>query len=204
MYNIPGSFLGMNNAGNVVYTLSSEYDESYTWHQTLNILELKDGEAKLVNALDLGQDYANVYVNDNTLIISYNQYNWGWYYYGDGMLEGGLGAPREAGVKDEPQTPIYKTKIQIIDTSDPENIELEATIGLKNSGSVFKYENDKLFIRLSDANGLVIYDLSDTASPDFIGYFPVQGGINSLRENVATGKVYLACGWYGAMMIDTA
>jgi hypothetical protein len=81
---------------------------------------------------------------------------------------------------------------------------LKATLGLKNYGSIYKVENNKLYLQLSDANGLLIYDLSNLGSPAFKGYFPVQGWINNLRENTSTGKVYLACGWYGVLVIDLA
>jgi uncharacterized secreted protein with C-terminal beta-propeller domain len=197
--NIPGSFIGVNDAGTVVYTRSSEYDENYNWRQTLNVLELGEEGATLKSVIDLGDEYPSILVSDTTLILSYNNYYyWSGYYYEEDVFDVDLGAPRD----DQIQEPVYKTKIQIIDASDPSSLKLKATIGLKNYGSVFKFENDKLYIQLSDANGLLIYDLNDLGTPAFLGYFPVHGWVSSIRENTNSGKVYLACGWYGVMMID--
>ena len=79
---------------------------------------------------------------------------------------------------------------------------MKATIGLKNYGSIYKLEDDKLFIQLSDANGLLIYEISDLSEPDFKGYYPVQGWLASLRIDKATNKVYLALGMYGVLTIE--
>ena len=61
-----------------------------------------------------------------------------------------------------------------------------------------------MIIQLSDANGLLIYDMSNPGSLDFRGYFPIQGYINSIRENTrdGTSRLYLACGLYGVLTID--
>jgi hypothetical protein len=77
--NIPGSFLGTNDVGTVVYTQSSEYDESYNWHQTLNVLQLSNDKAILKSVLDLGTSYANIVVDDTTLFITYENYYYPYY-----------------------------------------------------------------------------------------------------------------------------
>ena len=79
---------------------------------------------------------------------------------------------------------------------------LKTTLALKNYGGIYKVENNRLYIQLSDASGLLVYDIDQLTTPEFLGYFPVQGWINSLRENTSTGRAYLACGWYGVLMID--
>lgn len=198
--NIPGAFIGANSDGTVIYTRSSEYNEKSEWQQTLNVLELKDEKATLTSVLDLGDTYANIIIFDSTIFISYNEYGWYGYYYEDIEYDGALGAPRDMEYKE----PEIKTKIQIIDANDPKNLKLKTTLGLKNYGSIYKVENNKLYLQLSDANGLLIYDLSNLGAPAFKGYFPVQGWINNLRENTSTGKIYLACGWYGVLVIDLA
>jgi len=77
--NIPGEFLGINDAGTVVYTRSSEYDEDYNWKQTLNVLKLDSGKATITSALDLGPSYPHVTIEDSIIILNYNTYD--WYYY---------------------------------------------------------------------------------------------------------------------------
>ena len=84
--NIPGVFLGLNDAGTVLYTRTSEYDEKYNWHQTLNVLELKEDKAVLATALDLGQTYADIVIEDTTIVVTDNNYD--WYYYDDMVYEG--------------------------------------------------------------------------------------------------------------------
>ncbi|WP_455391834.1 beta-propeller domain-containing protein [[Eubacterium] cellulosolvens] len=195
--NIPGTFLGASNDGSVVYTRTSEYDEEYNWEQTLNILKMNEDTATLVNAIDLGENYANIVVSDTTILIGYTEYSWGGYYYEDEIyiLDGAV--PRT----DKLIEPVINTKIQIVDAKDPKNVRLKATLGLNNYGNIYKFENNKLYIQLTDANGLLIYDISDLGTPVFLGYYPVQGWINSLRES-STGRIYLACGWYGVLIVD--
>ncbi len=196
--NIPGGFLGMNDEGTILYTQSSVYDEQYNWHQSLNILKLSDGKATLTSAIDLGDSYASVIIQDSTIIISYNNYDYYYYddiYYGLESLKGGTAYN---GLIE----PVIKTKIQIIDATDPKNLQLKTTIGLKNYAYIYKFENDKLYLQLSEASGLIIYDLSETSTPAFLGYYPTYGWITSIREDVKAGRIYLACGLYGVLVVD--
>jgi hypothetical protein len=194
--NIPGEFLGINDAGTIVYTRSSEYDDEYNWKQTLNVLKLDSDKATLTSALDLGDEYPNVIIKDTTIILTYNNYDWYYLEEIDYAMDGLKSATIEY------KEPEYKMKVQIIDASNPNKLVLKTTLGLKNYGSIFNFENDRLYIRLSDANGLVIYNLADLSSPTFMGYYPTQGNVMSLREDASTDKVYLACGWYGVLMIE--
>lgn len=200
--NIPGEFLGMNDAGSVIYTQSGEYDENYQWHQTLNVLELNNDKAVLVSSLDLGNNYADIIIQDTTIFIGFESYYYYPYYYEEGIkaidLESSEAEPTEY------QEPKIKTKIQIIDAQDPKNLKLKTTIGLLNYGAIQKVENNKLYIKLTDANGILLYDITNLASPAFLGYYPTQGWVNSIREDTSTGNIYLACGWYGVLMIDVA
>ncbi len=198
---IPGEFLGVNDAGTVIYTRTTEYDENYYYKQTLNVLSLSGDTATLANAIDLGSAYPNIMIQDTAIILSYNNYNYyryDDYYYEDGVKTAEKGMPDYG----EPQEPIIKTKIQIIDAQDPASLKLKTTIGLKNYGAIYKFEDNKLYIQLSDANGLLIYDISDIGSPEFMGYYPIQGWLSSLRVDPATGKVYMACGMYGVLTIE--
>jgi hypothetical protein len=194
--NIPGTFLGMSDDQSVVYTKISEYDENNNWKQTLNVLhvDVDSGKAVLKSALDLGDDYPSIMIQDTTIILSY--YNYDYYYYDD-IYDG-------AKVKESNSLfiPEVKTKVHIIDASNPASLKLKATIGLKQYGSVYTIENNKLYLQLSDTSGLVIYDISDLTKPDFKGYFPTYGNINSLREDTSTGKIYLACGLYGVLLVE--
>lgn len=197
--NIPGGFMGTNEAGTIVYSVTSEYDNDYNWRQILSVLELTDTKAVLKSAIDLGDTYPSILIEDTTIIISYSDY----YYYGYGYYEEVYYDTEVALIKgDEPAEPVIKTRIQIIDASTPSSLKLKATIGLKNWGNIYKLENDKLYIQLSDANGLLIYDISNTRAPLFEGYFPTQGWVSSIREDVSTGRIYLAAGYYGVLMIE--
>lgn len=195
--NVPGAFLGANDAGTVVYTRESSYDKNYNWHQKLNILELDEinKKATLANAIDLGDSYADVMIQDTTILISYNIYSYDDNYYEIVGFGGMIGTPSNF-------EPTIKTKIQIINAADTKNLKLENTIGLLNYGSVYKLKNNKLIIQLSDANGLVVYDLSDLETPEFLGYYPTQGWVNSIRGNANASRFYLACGYYGVLMIN--
>jgi hypothetical protein len=194
--NIPGTFLGMSDDHTVIYTRESQYDENYNWKQSLNVLQVdfETGKAVLKSVLDLGDDWPSIIIQDATIILSYHNYD---YYYYDDIYYG-------AKVKEinSPTIPEVKTKVQIIDASNPAKLKLQATIGLKQYGSVYSFENDKLYIQLSDTSGLVIYDISDLTKPEFKGYFPTYGYINSLREDTSTGKIYLACGLYGVLLVE--
>jgi hypothetical protein len=196
--NIPGGFLGLNDEGTILYTRSSVYDESYNWHQSLNILKLSDDKATLTSAIDLGDSYAGIIIQDTTIIISYNNYN--YYYYDDVYYE--FDGLKSGGMLDGVTEPVIKTKIQIIDATDPKNLKLKTTIGLKNYGNIYKIENDKLYLQLTDASGLIIYDISDISSPAFLGYYPTHGWVTSIREDVKAGRIYLACGLYGVLVVD--
>jgi uncharacterized secreted protein with C-terminal beta-propeller domain len=195
--NIPGGFLGLNSEGTVLYTRTSLYDENYNFHQTLNVLTLSDDKATLASAIDLGDDYPDIFIQDTTIIITYHMdYYW---YFDDVMLEGdasSLFAPAEQ------KEQAIKTKIQVIDAQDPKNLKLLTTIGLKNYGGVYNYENNKLYIQLSDVSGILIYKLESSRSPDFLGYYPTHGWVASIREDTKTGKIYLACGQYGVLLIE--
>jgi hypothetical protein len=198
--NIPGDFLGTNDAGTVIYTRSSTYDEeTYYWQYLLNILELNDNTATLKSVIDLGEDFPTILIQDTTIVIGYGGYyyrNWGYLEY-DVVYD--IGMPSD--IK-EPLEPTIKTKLQIINAADPSNLKLVTAIGLKHYCELYRLENDKLYLRLSDGSGLIVYDLSTPAKPEFKGYFPHQGWVSNLRENTKAGRVYLACGWYGVFMIE--
>jgi hypothetical protein len=199
--NIPGEFLGVNDAGSVIYTQSGEYDENYHWHQTLNVLELNNDKAVLVSALDLGNNYADIIIQDSTIFLGYETY----YYYTGYYYEEGIKAIDVESSAPEPteyQEPKIKTRLQIIDAQDPKNLKLKTTLGLLNYGSIQKVENNKLYIKLTEANGILLYDITNLASPAFLGYYPTHGWVYSIREDTSTGRIYLACGWYGVLMID--
>jgi uncharacterized secreted protein with C-terminal beta-propeller domain len=192
--NIPGTVVGMSDDQSILFTQSGEYDEEYNWKQTLNVLELNNDKATLVTELDLSDNWPSILVQDTTIIITYNVYS--NYYYEDTYYG--------AKVKDENQQveTSIKTKIQIIDASNPRKLTLDATLGLKNYGSVYKLENGKLYIMLSNSGGLTIYDLADSSEPVFKGYFPTYGYVNSIREDVTTGRIYLVCGQYGVLLVE--
>jgi hypothetical protein len=197
--NIPGTFLGISDDEKLIFTQTSRYDSSYNWRQTLNILELKDGKAVLSSALDLGDDYSSIMIQDKTIILTSNVYNYYNSYYYDDIYYGVKTLESESS---EIQENIIKTKVQIIDASNPKSLKLQATIGLRNYANLYDYENDKLYLQLSGASGLLIYDISELNSPEFLGYFPTFGYVNSIREDVKTGKIYLACGYYGVLLVE--
>ena len=203
--NIPGGFMGANNAGTMIYTREGKYDDNYNWKQSLYILELdaENNKASLSTVLNLGENYPSVVIEDTTIFISYNLYSYYNYNY-YGYDEVYSGAEKSSLEYMEPKEPVIKTKIQINDASDPDNLKLKKTLGLKNFGSIYSAENNKLIIQLSDANGVLIYDLTKLDAPSFQGYYPIQGWINSIRENVSTGRIYLACGYYGVLMVKVS
>ncbi len=195
--NIPGAFLGITDDEKTIYTQTSQYDSNNNWKQTLNILELRDGKAVLTSAIELGNDYSSIMVQDSTIIICYNVYNYNYYYediYYDAKVVG----------MDDIEEPVIKTKIQIIDASDPKNLKLQASIGMKNYAYLYAFENDKLFLQLSDSSGLLIYKISNLSEPEFLGYFPTYGYgyVNSIREDIKTSRIFLACGYYGVLLIE--
>ena len=197
--NIPGSFLGISDDEKIIFTQTSQYDSSYNWKQTLNVLELKDGKAVLTTALDLGDDYPSIMIQDTTILLTYNVYNYYDSYYYDDVYYGVKTLESESL---EPKESEIKTKVQIIDASNPSALKLKATIGLRNYANLYNYENDKLYLQLSGASGLLIYDLSELNSPSFLGYFPTYGYVNSIREDLKTSRIYLACGYYGVLLIE--
>jgi hypothetical protein len=200
--NIPGGFIGASDDGTVIFTREGKYDKDYNWHQSLYVLGLdtENNKATLSTVLNLGDEYPTLVIEDTTIFISYNQYSYYGYYEYDDVA---IGAEKASIDYMMPTEPVIKTKIQIIDASDPSNLKLKKTLGLKNYCSINSVENDKLIIQLNDANGVLIYDLTKLDAPSFLGYYPIQGWINSIRENTSTGRVYLACGYYGVLMIDT-
>ncbi len=201
--NIPGGFLGVSNDGTMVYTRSNEYVEDNELVNTLNVLKVQDGKAILSSSLDLGDSYPDIVISDTTILLCYGEYGYYWYRYYE--LDTGI-AVDEAGVlkANEFLESKIKTKIQIIDAKDPKNLVLITTLGLQNFCNIYKFENNKLYLSLSETSGILIYDTANMKSPSFIGYYPIQGWINSLREDETTGKIYLACGLYGVLMIDVS
>ena len=198
--NIPGEFLGISDDGTIIFTRSSTYDKDYNWEQSLNVLKVNKGKAILASALDLGNSNTNIFLEDTTIILCYGDYGyWGYGYYEKNTvyaLDGGV--PRS----EEFEEPEIKTKIQIIDAQNPENLLLKTTIGLQTFCYVYKVDNEKLILQLSESNGILIYDISEISSPEFRGYYPIYGYINNLRAELTTGRIYIACGWYGVLTVE--
>ena len=88
--------------------------------------------------------------------------------------------------------------LQIVDISDPKNMQIIGSFNTPNSANNISVVGDKAYI--TGGFGLQIIDISDPKNPRLIGSVAIQGSANSI--SVIGDKVYIDNGYNGLQVID--
>jgi hypothetical protein len=179
--NIPGMFVDAAPGGEIVYTDEGWWDsDGQAYRNLLHALRLGDKEATLLSSVELPGYTNGIAVKDGAAFAITNLWS-------PVVLEGVVA------------TWVSKTDLVAVDLSDPAAIKIAGNADLSTLDSLYlvKVEGGRAF--LGSWAGLVVYDVSDLASPTFEEFFRTQGYPQDLVLRDRT--LFVPSGYYGVQVL---
>ncbi len=179
-YNIPGQMVGVGNG--VLYTVS--YPQDGGSKQILNVLAISGGEAKIVSAVELMDDWATVLMDGTTAYVMAT------HYPESAMYDCNM---KSSSSSNEAPT----TDLWIIDLSDPANPTLLTAMRFEGSMSLNMVKDGHLVMTNNEMSSVMIYSTTTLPTLTFEAMIQIVGYEQTVK--VYQDAVFVCEGYYGVI-----